>query len=74
MELTRCPECGQVAEIDARTVCESTDGPIEHVRVRCVARHVFVQPVEWLDREPRPAPPQRPARVPKPVSVRRPQR
>ncbi len=54
MEMTRCPECGAPAEVDARGVCESTDGPVEHARVRCLHRHVFVLPVEWLAREPRP--------------------
>ncbi len=53
MEMTRCPECGAPAEVDARGVCESTDGPVEHARVRCLHRHVFVLPVEWLAREPR---------------------
>jgi hypothetical protein len=53
MEMTRCPECGAPAEVDARSVLESTDGPIEHARVRCLQRHVFVLPVEWLAREPR---------------------
>jgi hypothetical protein len=62
MQTTRCPECGQIAEIEDRDVWESTDGPVEHARVRCVARHVFLLPVEWLAREPR-TPAVRPARA-----------
>ena len=30
-------------------VLESTDGPVEHVRVRCVARHLFLMPAERLE-------------------------
>lgn len=49
MELVWCPECGQVAQVEARDVWESTDGPVEHVRVRCLARHLFLMPAEWLE-------------------------
>jgi hypothetical protein len=48
MDMTTCPECGQTAEIEDRHVLESTDGPIEHARVRCIARHWFFLPVEKL--------------------------
>ena len=50
MELTRCPECGLPAEAVDRDVWESTDGPVEHVALRCVARHRFVMPVAMLAR------------------------
>ena len=56
MDLTTCPECGNAAEILWREVLESTDGPIEHAKVRCVAFHWFVLPVAHL------ATPQVPAR------------
>lgn len=49
LQLTRCPECGAPAEIEQRTVLESTDGPVEHVRVRCVRRHHFLLPTAALD-------------------------
>ena len=55
MELTTCPECGAPAHIEQRHVLESTDGPIEHARIRCVQRHFFFLPVEHLtstDRSP----------------------
>ncbi|CAN5877857.1 hypothetical protein BH23ACT10_BH23ACT10_28560 [soil metagenome] len=36
------------AEIVRRTVLESTDGPIEHSVVQCVATHHFVMPTAAL--------------------------
>ena len=51
MDLTVCPECAEVAEIEWRAVLESTDGPIEHARVVCVSRHWFVLPVADLARQ-----------------------
>ncbi len=48
MDLTTCPECGTPAEVVDRHVLESTDGPVEHARVRCVARHLFFLPVASL--------------------------
>jgi hypothetical protein len=48
MELTTCPECGLVAEVVDRDVWPSTDGPVEHAQVRCVAGHRFVLPVATL--------------------------
>lgn len=30
MELTTCPECGELATIAERHVLESTDAPVEH--------------------------------------------
>jgi hypothetical protein len=50
LSLTVCPEPGCVApaEIVDRFVQGSTDGPIEHVRIRCVRRHWFLLPVAML--------------------------
>jgi hypothetical protein len=45
MQLTSCPECAKPAEITDRHVLESTDGPVEHIQVRCVQRHHFFLPV-----------------------------
>ena len=42
MDATTCPECGAPAEVTDRSALESTDGPIEHVRVVCVRRHWFL--------------------------------
>lgn len=61
MDATTCPECGAPAEITDRDALESTDGPVEHVRVLCVRRHWFLLSTESLARHrgtpvPRPAP------------------
>jgi hypothetical protein len=48
MELTSCPECGSVAEVTRRFVAESTDGPVEHVKLRCLQRHWFMGPAASL--------------------------
>lgn len=56
MELTRCPQCGLVAEVVSRDVWDSTDGPVEHAHVRCVARHRFLLPVAMLAVAPPPEP------------------
>jgi hypothetical protein len=50
MDLTLCPECDAVAEIRWRDVMESTDGPVEHVKVLCSRRHWFLLPVATLER------------------------
>jgi hypothetical protein len=50
MDLTRCPDCDAPAEVVDRFVLESTDGPVEHARVRCVRRHWFLLPVRTLHR------------------------
>lgn len=42
MDLTTCPECGAIAEVQWRTVMESTDGPVEHSKVLCLNRHWFL--------------------------------
>jgi hypothetical protein len=49
MDMTNCPQCGEPAEIFDRHVLESTDGPIEHARVRCLQMHHFFMPVAGLD-------------------------
>lgn len=50
LDLTVCPEpgCPSPAQIVDRSVWESTDGPIEHVRIRCLNRHHFLLPVEMM--------------------------
>ena len=55
-EWTRCPHCGAVAEIRRRVVLQSTAGPVEHVDVICVARHIFLLPTAMLDRAADPSP------------------
>jgi hypothetical protein len=48
MDPTSCPECGAPAEIVDRDALESTDGPIEHVKIRCVHRHWLLMSAESL--------------------------
>jgi hypothetical protein len=48
MDMTTCPECGAPAEVRDRHVLDSTDGPVEHARIRCVQQHHFFLPVERL--------------------------
>jgi hypothetical protein len=46
LELTHCPECGAPAEIVDRFVLSSSDGPVEHVKTRCVTGPWFVVPAK----------------------------
>jgi hypothetical protein len=50
LDLTVCPEagCSSPAEIFDRSALPSTDGPIDHVRIRCLNRHHFLLPAERL--------------------------
>ena len=50
MDSTTCPDCGAPAEVTDRFVLESTDGPLEHLRLRCIRRHWFLLPVATLNR------------------------
>ena len=62
MDTTHCPACGALAEIEWRTVMESTDGPIEHAKIRCAQRHWFLLPVAALDASRQPVQPCTPVR------------
>ncbi|MBM7506370.1 hypothetical protein JOE61_000184 [Nocardioides salarius] len=53
MDLTLCPECASIAEVLWRDRVESTDGPVEHVRIQCLQRHCFLLPTSKLTEEPR---------------------
>jgi hypothetical protein len=48
MDTTTCPGCGAPAEVVDRTALESTDGPMEHVKIQCVRRHWFLMPTAML--------------------------
>ncbi len=50
LDLHACPECGSFAEVEWRDVVDSTDGPVEMVKIRCLHRHWFLLPVETLRR------------------------
>ncbi len=40
-EYVGCPDCGAPAEIVDRFVLDSTDGPLEHLKVWCVTGRWF---------------------------------
>ena len=44
MHYARCPECELPAEVIDRFSLYSTDGPIDHVKIACLRRHVFTPP------------------------------
>jgi len=48
--MTTCPQeaCGLPSEVLDRFVMESTDGPVEHVKVRCLGGHFFCTPLYLL--------------------------
>jgi hypothetical protein len=48
--LTTCPSCLKPAEIVDRFTLPSTDGPAEHIKVRCVDKHVYTV---LVDNDPR---------------------
>jgi hypothetical protein len=43
-----CPACGVPAEVTDCFTLASTDGPIEHLAVRCAAGHHFRMPSDLL--------------------------
>jgi hypothetical protein len=55
MDATTCPECAAPAEVTDRFTLESTDGPMEHVRVVCVRRHWFLLATASLHQARQPA-------------------
>jgi len=46
--ISTCPECGSAAEITERFSLPSTDGPVAHVALSCVAGHHFRMAAERL--------------------------
>jgi hypothetical protein len=53
LELTTCPECGLPAEVLQRSTLQSTEGPVDHVKLQCVTGHWFFMETTTA---PRPAP------------------
>lgn len=45
-DLLDCPECAQPTEVVDTFTLPSTDGPVQHLRISCIARHHFVVPVD----------------------------
>ncbi len=48
LNLVACPECSMAATLQWANRVESTDGPVDHVRVTCVNRHWFLMPADTL--------------------------
>lgn len=50
MEIIRCPDlaCNAPAEIEDRWYQESTHGAVEHLKTRCLDRHVFTMTTDAL--------------------------
>jgi hypothetical protein len=48
LEFVICPDCSMIAAAQRGGCLESTDDPVEHVRVTCVQRHWFLIPADML--------------------------
>jgi hypothetical protein len=70
-DLVGCPQCGVPAEVEQRVVLGSTEGPVEHVKVVCLARHWFMLPAEQCPGAGRPAAPTGSEGSPRPLYHRR---
>ena len=46
-----CPQCGVLARITDRFWLDSTDGPVEHLRIGCTNNHWFTPRAETVARE-----------------------
>jgi hypothetical protein len=51
-----CPQCGAPARVTERFRLDSTDGPVEHLKIGCVDNHWFTPRAETVERERRAAP------------------
>jgi hypothetical protein len=49
VEIMPCPECGLPAEVLDRVTLPSTDGPVEHVKTRCVTGEWFLMPLAAVE-------------------------
>lgn len=52
LEIVTCPECSTVATLQWGDRLESTDGPVDHVRITCINRHWFLMPADTLNERP----------------------
>ncbi len=46
-----CPQCGAPAQITDRFRLNSTDGPVEHLKTRCVNNHWLTPLAETVETE-----------------------
>jgi hypothetical protein len=47
LEINTCPDCGRPAEVLDRFVLPSTDGPVEHLKTRCITGHWYTAPAGY---------------------------
>ncbi|MGH3799089.1 MAG: hypothetical protein ACRDTD_02970 [Pseudonocardiaceae bacterium] len=52
LDIVACPECSMTAVLQRGGRLESTDGPVDHVRITCVNRHWFLMPADALNERP----------------------
>ncbi|MGH3871273.1 MAG: hypothetical protein ACRDSR_07105 [Pseudonocardiaceae bacterium] len=52
LDIVACPECSMTAAMQRGDPIESTDGPVDHVRITCVNRHWFLMPADMLNERP----------------------
>jgi hypothetical protein len=45
-DIVACPGCSTTAAMQWGDRLESTDGPVDHVRITCVNRHWFLMPAD----------------------------
>lgn len=48
VDTVACPECGRQAVVEWRANVGSTDGALEHLKIRCPGRHWFLMPSALL--------------------------
>ena len=46
-----CPQCGAPAEITERFWLDSTDGPIQHLKIGCLSKHWLIPLAEMVKAE-----------------------
>ena len=46
--MVECPTCGLPAEVTDRFMLDGAPGPVEHVKIACVARHWYTLPTDWV--------------------------
>ncbi len=51
LTLIPCPGCGAPAEVTDRFLLPGTGGLVDHLAVRCAARHYYRMPVDLLPAE-----------------------
>jgi hypothetical protein len=49
LDIVACFECAATAAVQGRGPVESTDGPLDHVRITCVNRHWFMMAADMIN-------------------------